>query len=222
MIELKNVSKYFEVNKEKQYVLRNVNLKIEKGDFITIMGPSGGGKSTLLNIIGLLTEKSSGEISFKGSEINYKKEKKTEKIRRDNIGFVFQNNNLINSLHVRENIMIAMNNDKNYKEKKEEARKLLETVGLRDKEKAKIGHLSGGQAQRISLVRALVNNPDILLCDEPTGALDSKNGNKVIDLLLDFRKKRNIALVIVTHDKTIGQLGDRQFYLEDGELNEIR
>lgn len=222
MIELKNVSKYFEVNKEKQYVLRNVNLKIEKGDFITIMGPSGGGKSTLLNIIGLLTEKSSGEISFKGSEINYKKEKKTEKIRRDNIGFVFQNNNLINSLNVRENIMIAMNNDKKYNEKKEEARKLLETVGLRDKEKAKIGHLSGGQAQRISLVRALVNNPDILLCDEPTGALDSKNGNKVIDLLLDFRKKRNIALVIVTHDKTIGQLGDRQFYLEDGELNEIR
>lgn len=222
MIELKNVSKHFEVNKEKQYVLKDINLKIEKGDFITIMGPSGGGKSTLLNILGLLTPKSSGEINFKGSEINYKKEKKTEKIRRDNIGFVFQNNNLINSLNVRENIMIAMNNDKKYNEKKEEARKLLETVGLRDKEKAKIGHLSGGQAQRISLVRALVNNPDILLCDEPTGALDSKNGSKVIDLLLDFRKKKNIALVIVTHDKTIGELGDRQFYLEDGELNEIR
>lgn len=187
MIELKNVSKHFEVNKEKQYVLKDINLKIEKGDFITIMGPSGGGKSTLLNILGLLTPKSSGEINFKGSEINYKKEKKTEKIRRDNIGFVFQNNNLINSLNVRENIMIAMNNDKKYNEKKEEARKLLETVGLRDKEKAKIGHLSGGQAQRISLVRALVNNPDILLCDEPTGALDSKNGSKVIDLLLDFR-----------------------------------
>lgn len=151
MIELKNVSKYFEVNKEKQYVLKDIDLKIEKGDFITIMGPSGGGKSTLLNILGLLIEKSSGEISFDGANINYKKEKNIEKMRREKIGFVFQNSNLISSLNVRENIMIAMYNDKSYKEKKKEAERLLDTVDLKDKEKAKISSLSGGQAQRVSL-----------------------------------------------------------------------
>ena len=120
-----------------------------------------------------------------------------------------------------ENLMVAMDNDKSYKEKKEEAKRLLESVGLKNKIKADVSSLSGGEAQRVAIVRSLVNKPSILLCDEPTGALDSNNGKKVMELLLNIKKQNNTTLIIVTHDKRIADMGERRLFLEDGEIHEL-
>lgn len=221
MIEIKNISKKFVTEKVEQTAIKNINLNIRQGEFITIMGPSGGGKSTLLNIVGLLMEPTSGEIYFNNTKVNFNNENELDKYRRDNIGLIFQNANLISCLDPVENLIVPMNNNLNKKEKIEKAKELLERVGLKRKEHSNVSSLSEGEAQRVAIVRSLVNNPKVILCDEPTGALDTVNGEKVINLLLDIKKENNCTLIIVTHDKKIGELGERQLYIQDDELHEL-
>lgn len=221
MIQLKNVTKEFKTNNVSQLVLKNINLEIKANEFITIMGPSGGGKSTLLQIISLLTAITSGEIYFNDMKINFNDEKKLNTIRREYIGLIFQNPNLISSLNVVENIIIAMNSTESYKTKLQRAKILLKRVGLETKYNSNISSLSGGEAQRVSIVRALVNNPKLLLCDEPTGSLDSVNSAKIMDLLLEMKKEFGCTLIIVTHDKEIGNLGMKKLFLKDGEIHEM-
>lgn len=221
MIKIKNLSKEFSSGGEKQYVLKDISLEIENNDFITIMGPSGGGKSTLLQVLGLLTEPTKGEIYYKDNKIDFKNEKELNKYRRENIGLIFQNANLISSLSPLENLIIAMNSKESYKEKSKKAKDLLDKVGLSKKYNSDVAALSGGEAQRVAVVRALVNNPKIIFCDEPTGALDLSNSKKIIDLLLNIKNEKNCILVIVTHDRKIGELGNRRIYLEDGKIYEM-
>lgn len=220
MIQLKNISKSFNTDK-KQEVLKDINLKINHGDFITIMGPSGGGKSTLLNIISLLDNPSKGEVVFNDKVVNFKKDDILDNIRRNDIGLIFQNPNLITSLTPLENLIIAMDGKENYKNKKDKGEELLDKVGLIDKKYSKVNSLSGGESQRVAVVRALVNNPKIILCDEPTGALDSLNGEKVINLLLQIRKESGCGLIVVTHDENIGALGERRLKIKDGVVSEL-
>lgn len=222
MFLIKDLEKGFKQGDKLQRVLKGVDLEVTKGDFITIMGPSGGGKSTLLYSLALLSEPSSGEIFYNNDKLDFKKEKALENIRRDNIGLIFQNSNLISSLTPLENLIIAMKSKESYRDKVKKAEELLDKVNLLNKKKAKINSLSGGEAQRVAVVRALVNKPSIILCDEPTGALDSENGTKVINLLLDIRKETGCALVIVTHDEAIGSLGERRIYLKDGVIHELK
>ena len=221
MIKIKNLTKDFTREGISERVLKDVSLNIKDGQFVTIMGPSGGGKSTLLNIIAMLMEPTSGSVTIDDEEINYKKENHNDELRRNKIGLIFQNANLISCLSPMENLMVAMDNDKSYKEKEEEAKRLLESVGLKNKIKADVSSLSGGEAQRVAIVRSLVNKPSILLCDEPTGALDSNNGKKVMELLLNIKKQNNTTLIIVTHDKRIADMGERRLFLEDGEIHEL-
>lgn len=221
MIEVKNLEKEFKQGDgETQRVLKDINMTISNGDFITIMGPSGGGKSTLLYTLGLLSEPTRGQIYYDGVKVEFKKERDMEKLRAEKIGFIFQNANLISSLTPMENLIIAMTSNESYREKKNKALELLKKVGLESKAKAKISSLSGGEAQRVAVVRALVNNPKVLLCDEPTGALDSINGERVMKLLMDIRDEFGCTLIIVTHDKAIGEMGHRRIFLKDGVLHE--
>lgn len=221
MIKIENLSKEFYYGKTTQKVLKSVNFSIEDGEFVTIMGPSGGGKTTLLNSIALLLEPTSGEIYYDNEKINFNKERKMEKFRRDNIGLIFQNSNLISCLSPLENIIIAMNSKEVYSNKKKVAEELLDKVGLKNKGNSRIEALSGGEAQRVAIVRALINNPKVLLCDEPTGALDSRNSELVVKLLNDVRKEKKCTLVLVTHDERIGALGERKIVLRDGVLHEV-
>jgi putative ABC transport system ATP-binding protein len=221
MIQLKAVNKNYKRENVEQKVLKNIDLTIKKGEFITIMGPSGGGKSTLLYIMSMLEASTSGELRFDNKVVSGKKEKEIEGLRRKNIGLIFQNSNLITSLTPLENLLLAMDSKESKSSKKESCEALLKKVGLLDKKNAKVTSLSGGEAQRVAVVRALVNNPSFILCDEPTGALDSENGKRVIELLLKAREEQGCCLAIVTHDERIGALGDRRFFLEDGVLNEL-
>lgn len=221
MIRIENLSKVFCSGDERQSVLKGINFVIGDNDFITIMGPSGGGKSTLLHIIGLLTEPSGGKVYYDDNEVNFRNEKALNKYKLENIGLIFQNANLIPSLTPLENLIVPMNSKDSYGEKSRRAKELLDKVGLSKKYNSNVSSLSGGEAQRVAIVRALVNNPKIILCDEPTGSLDSKNSRNVMDLLLDIKKERKCTVIIVTHDREIGALGNRQVYLEDGEIHEV-
>ncbi|MBU3090627.1 ABC transporter ATP-binding protein [Clostridium sp. CF011] len=221
MIQLKAVNKKYKRENMEQEVLKNIDMAIEEGDFITIMGPSGGGKSTLLYILSMLEASSTGEVFFDNKIISGKKEKEIEVLRRKNIGLIFQNSNLITGLTPLENLLLAMDSKEGKKEKIEKCEALLKKVGLLDKKNAKSTSLSGGEAQRVAVVRALVNSPRFILCDGPTGALDSENGKRVIELLMRVKAESGCCLAIVTHDERIGSLGDRKFFLEDGVLNEL-
>ena len=217
MIKLANVYKTFIDGKEEHKILNGIDLSIGDNEFITIMGASGSGKSTLLNIIALLLKPSGGEVFLDNIKVNFNKEKELEKLRRDKIGLVFQNSNLISCLNPLENIMLAMNSDKSYSTKKKDVLELLDIVGIADKYKCNIKTLSGGEAQRVSIVRALVNRPNVLLCDEPTGALDKENSEIVLSLLRKTQEINKCSLVIVTHDSSIGELGERKVVLNGGK-----
>ena len=221
MFVIRNVEKSFVQGKNTQKVLKGINLVVKDDDFITIMGPSGGGKSTLLYTLALLSEPNSGEVLFDNMKIDFNNEKEVENLRRNKIGLIFQNHNLISCLTALENIIIAIDSNEKYSVKKEKAESLLKKVGLYDKRMLMASALSGGEAQRVAIVRALVNNPRIILCDEPTGALDSENGKNVMALLAKMKEELGCALVIVTHDSNIGNVGYRRLVLKDGVINEV-
>lgn len=211
MIELNNISKSYIDGNSQNIVLKSFDLRIGNNDFFTIMGPSGSGKSTLLNIIALLTTPTEGQVIYDDYVVDFTNEKKVEKLRRERIGLVFQNANLISCLNVIDNIMLAAVS--NTKASREYAMYLLDRLGIRDKYKSNIKTLSGGEAQRVSIVRALINKPQLLLCDEPTGALDDKNSKLVMELLIEIYEEVKCSLLIITHDKGIGNFGKEQIIL---------
>ncbi len=195
--------------------MRDSNFEINKGELVVILGPSGAGKSTLLNILGGMDKASEGDYFFFGKEVTKMKENELAKFRRNNIGFVFQFYNLMPSLTARENVFLAASLNKDSFNVEE----IMEKVGLKDRMNNFPAQLSGGEQQRVAIARALVKNPDLLLCDEPTGALDSKTGAQILDLLYEICKKNNKTVIIVTHNKAISVIADRLIQVVDGTIS---
>lgn len=221
--ELKNISKYYQNpgSEQKREVLNNISFKINKGDSIAVVGPSGCGKSTLLNIIGTLDKPTSGEIYFKERNLADLDDNSLSLIRNQDIGFVFQQHHLLPQLNIIENVLSPLIpvKDKNAKkEAVERANELLHAVNLYDKIYQKPGQLSGGECQRVAVVRALVNNPDLILADEPTGSLDQDSANQIGELLVEMNKKRNITMVVVTHSMEIAKMMGTMYHLTKGSL----
>lgn len=221
LIKLKNITKDYVISdKNIIHALDHIDLEAGEGEFIAVTGASGSGKSTLLKIIGNIIEPTSGEYEFKGHTINSFSAAERALIRSSSIGFVFQEFNLIPYYSVRENIeMPLILSPGRFKRKahKEKIDELLEMCGISEFIKAKAGNLSGGQKQRVALCRALVNNPELILADEPTGALDTENGKMVMDIL----KKINAlgkTVILVTHNPELAALADRQVVLSDGKI----
>ena len=219
VIELDDVRRYYLVGDYIVKALDGVTLKIPRGAFTAIMGPSGSGKSTMMNLIGCLDTATSGYIQIDGELTNDLEEAELAFIRNQKIGFVFQQFNLLGKMTALENVMTPMVYA-NYgvKERKERAEFLLEKVGLKDRMKHLPNELSGGQKQRVAIARALVNDPAILLADEPTGALDSKTSQDIICLLKNISAKLNQTLIIVTHDPIIARQCRRIITLKDGRI----
>ena len=197
--------------------LNRINLNIKKGSFVSIIGPSGSGKSTLLNMLGALDTPDSGQVIVNGVDLASQKD--LSDFRRHEIGFVFQLHNLIPNLTVQENVEIPLMDAKmSQKEKHKRALLFIEAVGLLDKRKQKPNKLSGGERQRVAIARALVNLPSIILADEPTGALDTRTGAKVLDVLRFVHESINATLIIVTHDRDVARLADRTIEIRDGQI----
>lgn len=218
MINIKNISKTYNIGSEKLTVLDDVSLKIEKGEFVAIVGPSGSGKSTLMNMIGGLDRPSRGEVIIEGEDISKFKDKKMSKFRNEKIGFVFQSFNLEPTLTAVENVMMPlMIAGVSDKEMNDKAKLVLEALGMGDRMKHKPTELSGGQRQRVSIARALVNDPKIILADEPTGNLDSKSGSAAMEMLTNFKKK-GYTIVMVTHNMEEARYADRVIKIKDGKV----
>ena len=207
MIEVKGVSKIYTMGKEQVTALDNVNLTIKDGEFVAIVGPSGSGKSTLMHLVGGLDTPTSGSIVVNGKDISKLKDKDMSKYRNQTIGFVFQSFNLENTQTALENVMMPLIfAGTGNRERKLKANRALEIVGLQDKIKHKPNEMSGGQRQRVSIARALVNEPSIIFADEPTGNLDSKNGELIMNLLSDLNEK-GYTIIMVTHNMEGGIQG---------------
>lgn len=216
MIQLSNIHRYFQVGEQTVHALNGVDLSVERGEYLSVMGPSGSGKSTLLNIIALLDQPSSGGYILNGHDVTRQTDDELAKIRRDNIGFVFQFFHLIPRLTAAENIempMILAGIDS--KQRKGKVRQSLISVNLLDRAEHKPNQLSGGQLQRIAIARAMIMQPAILLADEPTGNLDSKSGLEIIDLL-EALNRQGVTLMIITHDNNIGERAKRRIKIVDG------
>ena len=211
LLELKNVSKIYGDLK----ALNDVSIKVEKGEWVAIMGPSGSGKSTMMNIIGCMDKPSLGEVLIDGVDISKEPQKKLTDIRRDKIGLIFQQFHMVTYLTAVENVMVSQYYHSMPDE--EEALEALERVGLRDRAKHLPSQLSGGEQQRVCVARALINHPELILADEPTGNLDETNENIVLDL---FRQLHNegTTLIVVTHDPEVAEAAQRTIVLEHGRV----
>ena len=221
MIEVVDLKKYYRMGPVLVKALNGISLRIEDGEFMSIMGPSGSGKSTLLNILGALDKPTSGTVYFDGIDLARVDESVLYQLRRKKVGFIFQSFNLIPTLSALENVLIPLvptriSKTGRYKRAKE----LLETVGLGDRVLHKPSEMSGGEQQRVAVARALVNRPSLVLADEPTGNVDSKTGAEIIKLLRDLNQNMGTTLVVVTHDPEIGKLTERVIRLKDGEIVE--
>lgn len=218
VIDLKNVSKKYSMGEEEFYALKDVSLKITKGEFVAIIGPSGSGKSTLMHVIGLLDKPSSGEVYLEDNEAHNLNEIEQADLRNKHIGFIFQVFNLLPRTSALENVeMPLIYSGVVKKERDERAIKALEIVGLGEKLQNKPSQLSGGQQQRVAIARALINNPSLILADEPTGNLDSKSGEEILSLLSKLNKEGN-TIVVVTHDLDIAKRAGRIISIKDGEI----
>ena len=216
MIQIKNLSKIFQTEEVETKALHEVSITINQGDFVTIMGSSGSGKSTLLNIVGLLDSASSGSYELLNQEMIGLKEQQKSKVRKENIGFVFQNFNLIDELSVYDNIELPLiYNNVSASERKQKVEKIAERLGILHRLKHYPQQLSGGQQQRVAVARALINDPKIILADEPTGNLDSKNGNEVMELLTDLHAQ-GATILMVTHSDYDASFSQRTIFMKDG------
>lgn len=219
MIKLTGINKIYRTNEIETVALENVNLEVNKGEFLSIMGPSGCGKSTLLNIMGLLDAPTSGTIEIAGTKVDGMKDKELAAFRNRKLGFVFQSFHLINSLNVLDNVELPLLYRKvSAKERRHLAEEVLKKVGLSHRMRHMPTQLSGGQCQRVAIARAIIGNPEIILADEPTGNLDSKNGKEVMDLLTDLNRNSGATIVMVTHSQHDASFAHRVVNLFDGEI----
>jgi putative ABC transport system ATP-binding protein len=215
IVEIKDLRKSFD--KGKVTALNGIDLEIKKGEFVSITGPSGSGKSTLLNMIGALDRADEGFINVAGYDLTLKND--LSEFRSQEIGFIFQLHNLIPNLSVLENVEIPLfERNLSGKEMRERALKLLEYMGLSDKVNRKPTELSGGERQRVAIARALANEPSIILADEPTGSLDSKNGQLILEHLKELHEKEKVTLIMVTHDMNVASLANRTIEVLDGRI----
>ena len=215
ILKVENLDKSYGKGEAKVDALKNINLSINKGEFVAIVGPSGSGKSTLLHLIGGVDKPTSGKVYINNVDIYSLKEKDLSIFRRRNVGLIYQFYNLIPVLSAKENILLPAELD-NRKIDKEYLDDLLKTLGLKERENHLPNELSGGQQQRTSIGRALINRPEVILADEPTGNLDSKNSKEVLELLKLSVKKYNQTLIMITHDLNIALQADRVITIEDG------
>ncbi len=219
IIKIDKLVKNFGKGENEVKVLKGLNFEIEKGEFVSLMGASGSGKSTLLYLIGGLDKPTSGTVYINDKYINTLKETDMAKLRRKDIGFVFQFYNLVQNLTVEENIMLPVVMDgKKEKDYKDRLDKILSIIGLSDKRKNLPNELSGGQQQRVSIARAMILSPNIILADEPIGNLDSKSGQEVMDLFKKINKEEGITILQVTHSEESAKYGNRIIRLKDGEI----
>lgn len=220
MIKLENIKKVFSTEDFDTWALREVNMEIKEGEFVAIMGPSGCGKTTLLNILGLLDNPSGGSFFFKGQDVSSMKENERTELRKGVIGFVFQSFNLIDELNVYENIELPLlYMEVSTKERKKRVEDVMERLSISHRRKHLPSQLSGGQQQRVAIARAIVANPKIILADEPTGNLDSKNSNEVMDMLQHLHKQ-GTTIIMVTHSLHDASYAERIINLYDGQVVE--
>jgi len=219
LIELKNISKIYKLGKVEVPALSGINLKVNRGEFLAIMGPSGSGKSTLMNIIGCLDRPTSGSYKLEGKEVGNKTQKELAQIRRDKIGFIFQSFHLLAKTNALNNVALPMIYKRiPSRERRKRALNALMKVGLKDRAFHKPSELSGGEQQRVAIARSLVNNPAIILADEPTGNLDSKAGKKIMEILKKLNQEGK-TIILVTHDENIARFAQRRVYLKDGKIH---
>lgn len=218
MIDLKDVSKTYKIGKEEMYVLNNVNVRIDEGEFVAIMGPSGSGKSTVMNIIGCLDQATSGTYLFDGEDISHVEDTKLSHLRNSSIGFVFQQFQLLPRLTALRNVELPLI----YagivkKERQVRAIQALEKVGLEDRMNHLPNALSGGQKQRVAIARAIINQPKLILADEPTGALDTKTSITIMEQFKQLNQE-GTTIVVVTHEPEIAEYANRTIFVRDGEI----
>ncbi|MGB3988852.1 MAG: ABC transporter ATP-binding protein [Minisyncoccales bacterium] len=219
LIKLNDVSKEYNFGKLKLNVLKKINLEIFSGDFVIILGPSGSGKSTLLNLLSCLDTPTKGDIFFKNEKISSLDEDRLAQLRGKRIGFIFQRFNLLSHLTAIENVMIpAVFQGVSEEESVAKAKTILESLGLGTRINHRPNELSGGESQRVAIARALMNNPDIIVADEPTGNVDSKTGERIMEILKELNLKKGRTIIMVTHDNNLVSYGNRVIRIKDGEI----
>lgn len=215
-INIKNICKSYTTNNIKQDVLKDISFKVEKGEFCVLLGPSGSGKSTLLNVIGAIDRPDSGAVYINGENLVGLNDNELTNYRRKHLGYVFQMYNLISNLNVRENVEVgSFLSDSSL-----DIDDLLKTLGIFEHKDKLSNQLSGGQQQRVSIARAIVKNPDLLLCDEPTGALDYKTSKEILALIEKINKEYGNTIIMVTHNEVIKEMADHIIRLRDGKISE--
>lgn len=220
ILELKNIYKNYDQDNLVVPVLKDVSLQVDEGEYVAVMGPSGSGKTTLMNIIGCLDLPTSGSYILDGRPVSELREKELTKVRRNILGFVFQNFQLMPRESALDNVCLPLiYAGISKKERKEMGMKALEKVGLADRAAFRPNQLSGGQKQRVAIARAMVNSPKLLLADEPTGALDSKSGKQVLELF-DMLNESGVTIVMITHDRKVAERAKRIVHIIDGEISE--
>lgn len=222
ILVIENLSRIFKAGKHKVHALKKTDIAINKGDFVAIMGPSGSGKTTLLNILGCIDKPTTGNVILDGVDITKLNESELPKIRRDKIGFIFQDANLMPILNAIENVELPMECNCTPKDERlKRAMYLLKLVGLEERMKQKPNQLSSGEKQRVSIARAFANKPAIILADEPTGNLDSETGSLIMELLTRLNQNIGTTIIVVTHDEKMALYAQKKMIIEDGKITNM-